>query len=77
MIKEKTVTPNIKIMEAMILSDELTGVKSPKPMVERVVIAKYQTLISFCKPVSPDSGYPIIAVLKLGFNPYEGLLGMM
>lgn len=50
-------------------SEELTGVKSPKPMVDRVVMAKYQTLISLVKPVSSVSGYPIMAVLKLGFKP--------
>lgn len=51
MIKEKTVTPNMRITEARRRSMELTGVKSPKPMVERVVIAKYQTLISLSIPV--------------------------
>ena len=51
MIKENTVTPNMRIREARRRSMELTGVKSPKPMVERVVIAKYQTLMSLSMPV--------------------------
>ena len=51
MIKEKTVTPNMRIIEARRRSVELTGVKSPKPMVERVVIAKYHILTSLSIPV--------------------------
>ena len=77
MIKENTVTPNIRIMEAIMRSEELTGVKSPKPMVDKVVMAKYQTLINLVKPVSSLSGYPIMAVLKVGFNPYEGSFGLI
>ena len=51
MIKEKTVTPNMRIIEARRRSVELTGVKSPKPMDERVVIAKYHILTSLSIPV--------------------------
>ena len=69
MIKENTVTPNIRIIEAIMRSEELTGVKSPKPMVDKVVMAKYQTLINLVIPVSSVSGCPIMAVLKLGFKP--------
>ena len=75
-MKEKTVTPNIRIMEAKILSIELTGVKSPNPIVESVVIAKYHTLISLSHPES-SLGYPNIAVLKVGFIPFVGSPGTL
>jgi hypothetical protein len=40
MMKEKTATPNSKMKAAIPLSMVLTGWKSPKPMVDSVVIAK-------------------------------------
>jgi hypothetical protein len=43
-MKEKVATPNIMIMAPMSLSSGVCGLKSPKPMVERVVSAKYQTI---------------------------------
>ena len=77
MIKENTVTPNIRIIEAIMRSEELTGVKSPKPMVDKVVMAKYQKYqtnfdqFGLVIPVSSvsvsvsisGSGCPIMAVL--------------
>lgn len=38
-------TPNIKMKATMNFSTMDLAVKSPKPMVDNVVIAKYQTLI--------------------------------
>jgi len=47
MMKENTLTPNIRIIEASHRSLRLTGWKSPYPIVDRVVIAKYHTFTSF------------------------------
>ena len=43
-MKENVETPTSKIMQANILSSMLWGVKSPYPIVDSVVIAKYQSL---------------------------------
>ena len=45
MIIEKTATPSNKIMEPMNFSILLLGLKSPYPMVDRVVIAQYHSFI--------------------------------
>lgn len=45
-MKEKTDTPNKRITDAVHLSFELIGTKSPYPIVLKVVNAKYHILTS-------------------------------
>lgn len=55
MMNEKTATPIRRMNAPMALSWMETGLMSPNPMVDKVVKAKYHTLISRSIPVSPTS----------------------
>ena len=63
MIKENTATPTNNITHPTNRSTGDYGLKSPYPIVERVVIAKYQTLESFSSQASVGEKY---IVQKLG-----------
>ena len=71
MTSEKMATPNMSTKDQMRRSWMLTGLISPKPMVERVVRAKYHILMSRCRPVSISSHYPNLSVFpkKSGYDP--------
>ena len=50
-------TPKSKTKEMMIFSCTLLAVKSPKPMVDSVVMAKYQSLMRDSEVSSSGSSY--------------------
>lgn len=53
MMKENTTTPMSMIAEAVIRSKSVFGFRSPYPIVERVVNAKYVTSITDSKSEMP------------------------
>lgn len=65
-MKEKIDTPNIRMKQAIHLSEILYGEKSPNPIVLKVVKAKYHIFTSLSIASNSSSGGVRKASLKLG-----------
>ena len=72
MMKENIATPKSRMKAAIALSRGLTGEKSPKPIVDRVVSEKYMILTSYLTGVISSASIvfkvPSFSVSKVGIS---------